>query len=39
MDFIGSDLKKYPPWENAAKIGKWSGKTNLAIISSKNQFT
>jgi hypothetical protein len=31
-------LEKYHDWENAFKIGKWSGKTKIAIISSKNQF-
>jgi hypothetical protein len=25
VDFIGFDSKKYPPWINAIKIGKWSG--------------
>ena len=25
VDFIGFDNKIYPPWENAVKIGKWSG--------------
>ena len=41
IDFFGSsDNKKYlhHPWENAVKIGIWSGKTKIAIISSKNLF-
>jgi hypothetical protein len=38
IDFVGPDNKKYPPWENAVKIVKWSGKTKTAIISSKSQF-
>jgi hypothetical protein len=25
VDFIGFDNKESPPWENAVKIGKWSG--------------
>jgi hypothetical protein len=31
VDFIGSDFKKYPTWENAVKIQKWSGKTKITI--------
>jgi hypothetical protein len=38
IDFVGSDSNKYPPRENALKIGKWICKTKIVIISSKNQF-
>jgi hypothetical protein len=38
VNSIWSHLEKYYEWENAVKIGKWCGKTKIAIISSKNQF-
>jgi hypothetical protein len=38
INSIWSHLEKYHDQENAAKIGKWSGQTKTAIISSKNLF-
>jgi hypothetical protein len=38
INSIWSHLEKYHDWENAVKIGKWSGKTKIAIILSKKQF-